>query len=74
MAVALNRLGHCGYVLLFYGQWLLTSGDPDGWLFRLAGECIWFSIGVAMRMNSIWMWGIVGVLIETAGYAKWVTS
>ena len=69
-----NALGHLGYVLLFYGQTLLASGDINGWLLRLAGECIWFGLGVHLKMNSIWLWGILGAGIETYGYFKWVAA
>ena len=68
-----NLLGHVGYILLFGGQYLLTEGNPDGWLIRLAGECIWFGLGVHLKMNSIWLWGIAGIMIELIGYTKWVT-
>lgn len=69
-----NLLGHFGYLLLFYGQYLLATGDINGWLLRLTGECIWFGLGVHLRMNSIWLWGILGVIVELIGYAKWVTA
>ena len=69
-----NLLGHVGYLLLFYGQYQLTDGNPDGWLYRLAGECIWLGLGIHLKMNSIWLWGVAGALIELMGYAKWVAS
>jgi hypothetical protein len=66
-----NRLGHFGYLLLWVGQGLLTQGESIGWLIRLTGEGIWLFIGVRMRMNSIWLWGGVGIAVEVFGFLSW---
>jgi len=67
----MNRLGHFGYVLLWSGQMLLALGHSEGWAIRVAGELIWLWIGVRLKMNSIWFWGIVGVAVEAYGWLAW---
>jgi hypothetical protein len=72
MELMLNIIGHIGYMLLFGGQALIAMGNGFGWPVRLAGEAVWFCLGIKMRMNSIWMWGTIGIVIETMGMLHWL--
>lgn len=67
----MNRLGHLGYALLWSGQALIALEEPAGWLVRLTGEAIWLGIGIRLNMNSIWLWGMIGIAVEIFGFLSW---
>ena len=69
---SLNRLGHVGYALLFGGQALLAMDHLEGWLVRLAGEALWMGIGIKLKMNSIYLWGCAGIVVECGGFLLWL--
>ena len=63
--------GHIGYLYIALGMWLLSKKDIVGWIYRFLGELIWIIIGFHIQMTSIWLWGIVFMVIDLTGFFKW---
>lgn len=67
----IDFFGHIGYLTIFIGVVLLSRHHPWGWIFRLVGEVIWFGVGIALGLSSVWMWGIVFICMDIYGWYKW---
>ena len=67
----LDVLGHIGYLCLSIGMFLLAKQSIWGWPCRGVGESIWLFIGIEMQMSSMWVWGIIFLMMECYGYRSW---
>ncbi len=67
----LDVLGHIGYLCLALGMFLLARKVIWGWAARGTGEAIWLLIGVEIQMSSIWVWGVIFLIMEVYGYCLW---
>lgn len=71
MISELDWFGHWFYGFLALGMLYLNQRDRWGWVFRIMGEVGWIWIGLLAGWSSIWMWGILFLLIDIRGFMKW---
>lgn len=64
-------VGHIGYLFTAVGLVLLRQKNKKGWIVRLIGEVIWTLLGVYMQMSSIWLWGLIFIVVDLSGYEEW---
>ena len=67
----LDLAGHIFYIFLACGVYLLSKKDINGWLYRLVGETGWVALGLIMGMTSIWIWGLIFMVIDIRGFLEW---
>lgn len=67
----IDLLGHVFYLCLFLGMYLLAKKKKVGWFFRFVGELGWTSLGLALGLSSIVIWGIIFMVIDAFGYYHW---
>ena len=63
--------GHWGYAFIALGMLYLSFNDRVGWLFRFFGEALWVVVGFWTGMTSIWMWGLLFLVLDWNGYRSW---
>ena len=67
----IDLLGHIGYIFIASGMYLLSQKDGLGWVCRFMGEMLWVGIGLYINMTSIWVWGVVFMIIDLYGLMTW---
>lgn len=67
----LDLAGHLAYICILWGMIYISQRKQVGWSLRFFGEGIWVGIGAIMEMTSIWVWGLVFMVIDAWGYWKW---
>lgn len=71
MITQTDYFGHWGYAFLALGMFYLSHKEKVGWAFRFFGEAIWVILGYTMGMTSIWMWGLLFMVIDLIGFIRW---
>jgi hypothetical protein len=69
--MTLDQIGHIGYLFLFLGLIAISYKKRGGWALRFTGEAMWVYLGLKLAMTSIWLWGLVFLLVDMFGYVKW---
>lgn len=68
MSRGYDILGHLAYISLVLGTYLLATGNPWGWPFRLAGSLGWAFIGWRCNMSSVYTWSTVFSIVDGIGW------
>jgi hypothetical protein len=66
-----DAVGHLGYCFLYLANVMIVRGKQVGWILRFQGELIWVVLGIYMGLTSIWMWGILFMIVDAWGFFKW---
>lgn len=69
--MVIDLLGHFGYILIFLGMIGIRYKNPYGWALRFLGELVWVSIGFQLGLTSIWIWGLVFMLVDFWAFVQW---
>ncbi len=64
-------LGHLFYFWIITGTILVTKKKKVGWIFRVAGDIGWATVGVMTGMTSIWFWSTMFAINDARGYWLW---